>query len=325
MRRITPDIIWFTILATLFHQSGFLFILFLVPLQAIRNRKDFKTLLMASAAFLSAVLVMAVARSGGLDNQVQRTVFIMSEIIVPAYLLAGFLYINYDWPGNPRMLKKMIVAVTAAFIIGIPVILFYQNRILQDFYMEQLKFAIDYLKSMLAQADSVEAGDIADIIKSVTPEILAETLKKSALRTYLYWYFLILSANWWLGSSGIRYGKWKSALNPSRFTMPDFMVWPLIISLLLVLVDRKSPVGVLGYISWNILLIMVTLYGYKGFGIIQNLMKILKFPPPMRIMIIFTLSLMLVQPGIHYFILIGIPLLGVSEIWIKYEKNLKEN
>ena len=45
----------------------------------------------------------------------------------------------------------------------------------------------------------------------------------------------------------------------------------------------------------------------------------------MRMLIIFTLSLLLVQPGINYFILIGIPLLGVSEIWIKYEKNMKEN
>ncbi len=44
----------------------------------------------------------------------------------------------------------------------------------------------------------------------------------------------------------------------------------------------------------------------------------------MRVMIIFTLSLLLVQPGVNYFILIGIPLLGVSEIWIKYEKKLKE-
>ena len=107
--------------------------------------------------------------------------------------------------------------------------------------------------------------------------------------------------------------------------MPDFMVWPLIVSLLVVLVDRKISAGFIGFTGWNILLIMATLYGFKGLGIIQNFMKILKFPPPMRMMIIFTLSLLLVQPGINYFILIGVPLLGVSEIWIKYEKNMKEN
>ena len=325
MKKITPDIIWFTILATLFHQSGYLMMLFLIPLQVIRNRKDFRTLLLSSAAVLTAVLIMAFVRSGGFENFSQRIVFIISEVLMPAYLLAGFLYINYDWPGNPRMLKRMLAATAAAFIIGIPVLLFYNNQILQEFYMEQYRFGLEYLKSMLAQNDSVEAGEMAEIIKSLSPEVIAETVKKSALRTYLFWYFLILSGSWWLGSSGIRYGKWKSSLNPSRFTMPDFMVWPLIISLLVVLVDRKISAGIIGYTGWNILLIMVTLYGFKGLGIIQNFMKILKFPPPMRMLIIFTLSLLLVQPGINYFILIGIPLLGVSEIWIKYEKNMKEN
>jgi len=44
----------------------------------------------------------------------------------------------------------------------------------------------------------------------------------------------------------------------------------------------------------------------------------------MRMLLIFTISMLLLQPGINYFVLIGIPLLGVSEIWIKYEKNMKE-
>ena len=325
MKKITPDIIWFTILATLFHQSGFLMMLFLIPLQVIRNRKDFRTLFFASVAVLTAIFVMAFIRSGSFDNSAERIVFILSEVLMPAYLLAGFLYINYDWPGNPRMLKRMLVATAAAFIIGVPVLLFYNNSILQDFYMEQYRFGIEYLKSLLAQTDSVEAGDMAEIIKSVTPEEIAEAVKRSALRTYLFWYFLILSGSWWFGSSGIRNGKWKSALNPSGFSMPDFMVWPLIISLLVVLVDRKISAGLIGYTGWNILLIMVTLYGFKGFGIIQNFMKIHKFPLPMRMLVIFTLSLLLVQPGVNYFILLGVPLLGVSEIWIKYEKNMKEN
>ena len=324
MKKITPDIIWFTILATLFHQSGYLLMLFLIPLQVVRNRRDFRTFFMSSLAVLSAVLVMAVVRSGGVENQAERAVLVISEVLLPAYLLAGFLYINYDWPGNPRMLKRMLVAVGAGFILGIPVLLFYNNQILQAYYIEQYNFALELIKATLAQADSVEAGEMAEIIRSLTPEIMAETVKKSALRTYLFWYFLILSVSWALGSSSFRFGKWRSSFVPSKFSMPDFMVWPLILSLMVVLVDRKIPVGFLGYTGWNILLIMVTLYGIKGLGIIQNLMKILKFPYPMRIMIIFTLSLLLVQPGVNYFVLIGVPLLGVSEIWIKYEKNLKE-
>ena len=324
MKKITPDIIWFTILATLFHQSGYLMIMFLIPLQVIRNRKDFRALFLSSAVVLAAVLVMAIVRSGGIENFPQRTVFIISEVLIPAYLLVGFLYINYDWPGNPRMLKRMLAATAAAFLIGIPVLLFYNNQILQEFYMEQYRMGLDLLKSLLAQNDSVEAGEMAEIVMSLTPELIAETIKTSALRTFLFWYFIILSGSWWLGSSGIRFGRWKSHFTPSRFTMPDFMVWPLIISLLTVLVDRKMSAGFIGYTGWNILLIMVTLYGFKGLGIIQNFMKIRKFPPPMRVMIIFTLSLLLMQPGVNYFIFIGVPLLGVSEIWIKYGKNLNE-
>ena len=324
MKKITPDIIWFTILATLFHQSGYLMILFLVPLQVIRNRRDFRALFMSSAAVLAAVLVMVIIRTGVMEDSSARLVLIISEVLVPAYLLAGFLYINYDWPGNPRMLKRILAATAAAFIIGIPILLFFSNQILQDYYNEQIAFAIDLIKKTFAEADSVEAGDMAEIITSVTPELVAETMKRTALRTYLFCYFMILSGSWWFGGSGIRMGRWKSVFNPSKFTIPDFMVWPLIISLLVVVVDNKFSAGFIGYTGWNILLIMGTLYGFKGLGIIQNFMKILKFPPPMRMLLIFTISLLLLQPGINYFVLIGIPLLGVSEIWIKYEKNLKE-
>ncbi len=325
MKKITPDIIWFTILATLFHQSGYLMILFLVPLQVIRNRQGFRVLFTSSAVVITAVLVMVVLRTGGMENFTERTVLVISEVLIPAYLLAGFLYINYDWPGNPRMLKKMLVATAAAFLIGIPVLLFYNIQILQDFYKQQIGIALELIKTTFAQAETVEAGDIVDIIASITPELIAETMKRTAMRTYLFSYFIILSGSWWLGSSGIRQGRWRSAFNPAQFSMPDFMVWPLIVSLLIVVIDQKLPAGFIGYTGWNILLIMITLYGFKGLGIIQNFMKIRKFPYPLRMLIIFTLSLLLLQPGVNYFILIGLPLLGVSEIWIKYEKNLKEN
>lgn len=90
-------------------------IVFLIPLQVIRNRKDFRTLFLSSVVVLAAILVMAIVRSGGIENFSQRTVFIISEVLIPAYLLVGFLYINYDWPGNPRMLKRMLAATAAAF------------------------------------------------------------------------------------------------------------------------------------------------------------------------------------------------------------------
>jgi hypothetical protein len=320
MKKLTADTIWFTILATLFHQSGYLMFFFLVPLQVIRNRRDFGTFLTSSAVVLSAVLVMVIVRTGGMEDSSTRAVLILSEVLVPAYLLAGFIYINYDWPGNPRMLKRMVVVTVAALFAGIPVLLFFNNHLLQQYFREQIIFALDVIKTTLGEADSLEAGDMAEIIASVTPELVSETMKRTTLKTYLFFYFMILSGSWWLGSSGIRNGRWRSAFNPSKFSLPEYLVWPLIISLLVVVVDNKMSAGVLGYTGWNILLIMVTLYGFKGLGIIQNFMKIHKIPYPMRMLLIFTISLLLLQPGLNYFILIGIPLLGVSEIWIKYRK-----
>ncbi len=320
MKKYTPDIIWFTVLSLLFHQSGYLMFMFMVPLQAIRNRKDFRTFFTSSSAVLAGILIMVIVRTSGMTDLSTRGVLVFSEFLVPAFLLSGFMYINYNWPGNPGMLKRMVVVTAGALVVGIPVVLFFNNQLLQAYYREQIAFALDIINKTFSEIDSVEMGEMAEVIKSINVDMVAGGMKRTFLRGYLFAYFLIISGSWWLGSSGFKKGRWKSSFHPASFKVPEVMVWPLILSLLAVVVDYKVSIGALGYAGWNILLIMVTLYGFKGLGIIYNFMKIHKFPHSMRVLVIFTIILFLLQPGIKYFVLIGVPCLGVSEIWIKYRK-----
>ena len=98
------------------------------------------------------------------------------------------------------------------------------------------------------------------------------------------------------------------------------MVWPLIAALSIVVLDYRVSTGFAGYLAWNILLIMAALYGARGLGILNGLMTAANLPRGLRMLIVFTLVLILMQPGLNYLVLIGVPGLGVSELWINFKR-----
>lgn len=319
-KAIPKEVFIFSVFAVLCYQSGYLFPFFLVPLQILRNKKGFYCFFQASIITLATIAVVAFVRTKTIIGA-DKFLIIAAEIYISALLLAGFLYINCNWVGNPRMLKKVLIASAGAFIAFLPGILIYGSEFMQSLYRSQIALALEMLKNTFSQSVDIYSANMLSVIEALEIETIYETMKRFVFRGTVFLYFMTISINWWMGSSGIKNGKWQSAFSPSQFVVQEILIWPLIIALLTVIFDFKISLGFIGYLGWNILLIIGVIYGFKGFGIIQTLMIAVKLPTSFRIFFTLTLVLMLMQPGLNYGILIGLPVLGVSEIWVKYKRS----
>lgn len=109
-----------------------------------------------------------------------------------------------------------------------------------------------------------------------------------------------------------------------RFKVPDLFLWPFIVSWVIVLLDIVLGLGLFGILVWNIALVFLMVYGTAGISILMYLVakKGIRLNP--LSWVVFSIILLLI-PVINVIMLIVIPVLGISEHWIKYRKELKEN
>ncbi|MCL2792257.1 MAG: YybS family protein [Spirochaetaceae bacterium] len=322
-KKIEKEVIIFSLISVFLYQSVYFFIFFLIPLQLLRNRKGFLQMMQAAVIVSAITLIACFFRTNRVEIFALRSGIIFSEVLVVIIMLLGFLYINYNWQGNPRMLKKLVIVTIGAFFIGIPVLLTYNSTVFQDFYKSQIAVFLEGTIRTFGERSGNETLDIVAILKTVDAETVYNTIKVAIMRSYLFLYFILLSASWWLGSMKIIDGKLSNNVSLKTLSIPQFIVWPLIIALTTVVLDHRVGLGFLGYIGWNMLLIIITLYGLRGIGIIQSLFLALNVPRFFRVLIYVSLLLFLLQPGLNFIVLVAVPGLGVSEIWINY-KNIRE-
>ena len=76
--------------------------------------------------------------------------------------------------------------------------------------------------------------------------------------------------------------------------------------------------GWIGYISWNTALVMLLLYGIKGAGLIKYLFGKYKLAKQKQRAVVMMMFILFLIPGLNLIVLLGIPGLGVSEIWVRY-------
>ena len=323
LKKIEKEAVIFSLLSVFLYQSIYFFIFFLIPLQLLKNRKGFLQMIQAAIIVSVITLIACFIRTGRVETFGLRSALIISEILVLIIMLLGFLYINYNWPKNPRMLKKLLIVTIGAFLFGIPVLLIYGSTVFQDFYKSQLAIILETMIYAFSERSSNEDLDFIARLRAVDAETIYNIIKVAIMRSYLFLYFILLSASWWLGNIRTADGKWSSKVDLKTLSLPEIMVWPLIIALTTVVIDYRVSLGFFGYIGWNILLIAVTLYGLRGIGIIQTIFSAMNVPRFFRVLIFVTIVLFLLQPGLNYIVLIIVPGLGVSEIWIDY-KNIRE-
>lgn len=330
------EIVIFAAVSTLLYRLGMGPLLFLIPLQVVYIRRGKKSFAAACALCLALILLVGflLARrwAGGAADLAGSEAagfaslgpFLFLDMAVAILLIGGLALIQLpemglELPGVhlPRPTRLMITTGIAG-LASIPVILYLQgNEIFASGVQEFVGTRLEVMNSAIvaSQSDSLLPG-----VQPIETQALLQFVTTILLRSFLFYYFLILTFCWWLGTIiGSRsIGSKPKLTRVADFKLPDRYVWPLIASLALVVLTLVVPVPFLEILAWNALLILVFLYGVAGLGIVRFLLKKMNVRPGVRWLLITGIVILAMTPRVGIAVLILVPGLGVSEIWLKY-------
>ena len=315
----------FAAVSTLLYHLGMGFILFLIPLQVVLIRKGRKSFAITLVLALTLIIAVKLILLGRMQDPAAAP-FLLVEITTVLSLLGGLVLIQlpelssgFESYRLPRVLR-LLIATGVAGVLSVPVILYLRGS--EEFILG-MKEIFSALASNLNRAFSeAEAFNLLSGSGVFQAESLMQISSNFLLRSFLFDYFLLLTFSWWLGTIiGARtVGKNHRLTRVADFKLPDAYVWPLIVSLVLVLGTLLVPVEFMEILAWNSLLILAFLYGIAGLGILRFLLKKLKIPVGFRWLLILAIIILAMTPRINFVILILVPGLGVSETWLKYRR-----
>jgi len=313
----------FAAVSTLLYHLGMGFILFLIPLQVVLVRKGRKSFAISSGLALTLIIIVKLILFGRAQDP---SAFLTVEIATVLSLMGGLVLIQlpelssgFEKYRLPRVLRLLITTGVAG-VVSVPVILYLRGN--EEFLLGMQEIFSAFATNMNRAFTEAEAFNLLSGSGMFQAESLMQISSTFLLRSFLFDYFLLLTFSWWLGTViGARtVGKKHGLTRVADFKLPDTYVWPLIVSLGLVLGTLLVPVEFLEILAWNSLLIMVFLYGVAGLGILRFLLKKLKIPVGFRWLLILAIIILAMTPRINFIILILVPGLGVSETWLKYRR-----
>ncbi len=304
-----------TAASILIFQISVVFFLFTVPLYVIMRKYGFQYISMA-AFFVAVVLVtQTVIRGSGIEGSSLRRFLITLELLYPLSLLGGILVISY-FKHTRKVVFLLLVSSAGFYLITVPIILHYSGN---NEIVSLLKDQIVYVADMFSKgAGSADSFDNAVLLKELQPERIVVTTAKLILRNYVFAYFIMLTVSWYLADAVLRRMDKRPGFKLVNFRVPEILLWVLLISLVGVLADLLVELSWIGYLMWNSTFIMVLIYGIHGIGLIGYLLGRYKVTRNGRRFFMIIAVAVLLVPGINLVILIGVPVLGISEHWIRY-------
>lgn len=303
-----------TVASILIFQISVVFFLFAVPLFIIQKRYGFQYLFMAGFFVAMVIVIQTVIRGSGIEGKSLRQFLIIAELAYPLAIIGGVMGISYYQ--KMRTLHLLIAATVGFAILSIPMIYYYSgNEEIVILLKDQIIYVSDIFSKGAASSDSFES---AVLLKELQPDRIIEATSKLVFRNYLLAYFIMLTGSWYFADAVYRKLNRKPKFKLVEFIVPEIFIWPLIVSLIGILADVFVGIGWVGHLMWNITFIMALIYGLHGIGLIVYLLNKYKLSRSIRRFIVIIGIAVLLLPGINLVILIGVPVLGVSELWIRY-------
>ncbi len=313
------------------YQMGGVF-LFMIPLQIIYARRG--RILFSYAAVGMAVVIAGIRLVGmaGSVNMATARSLVFLELFVVAILVAGLALLNLFPQPRIRRTHKLLITTGGAACLIVPLILWLRSQpeitqVISDVYRQ----LADSMTILLSQSLGTSEETLRRLID---PDEIVRLAGQVLFRSFLFTYFLLLTFSWWAGTRAaarsIRPASGVPALPPARLVdlfLPDLYVWPLIGSLALILLDFvfKVDLGVLAYAGWNVGMIFLFLYALQGLGIAQFFFRSRNVGRGLRFLFYAALVVLLLTPKLNIALIIALPGLGVSEIWLQYRTRTRSD
>ena len=320
-KREWTEIALISVLSFFLYQWSIL-VLFCLPLQVLYIRRGERKLLYASLLVFAAIVVAVVLRMAKLSVLEGRRSLYYIELLLPLVFLGGLFATDYQWKRVSRRLYKLLLTTAAVGALSVPVILaLNRNGQIETLLANQVGAMMEVF---FGAAEEGSVGNFAAVELLQNPDRLVDLITSVLLRSFVFMYFVILAVCLWYGSSLGQRSVRVATASLSQFSVPERLLWPLLLSWALVLLDRLVPLGALRFVAWNSGLIMLFVFGMQGIGIILSFFYRRGISRIFRTLTMILLVFALFWPGFNLVVIFGLPGLGVSEVWIPLRKNQKE-
>jgi len=299
-------------LAVAFYYLNVLMVAFLVPLQILYVRRGRQAFFLGSVVALAGIAAVGFVLDGGSGGLAVRLLPIGIEVGEVLLLLLGLLAVNVRLLGIGRRIYRLL-AVTGIFgVLSVPLLVYAsQSGEVNAAIRGMVKATLALMQSSLGMSPG-SLAQFSDVEKATA------LLKGIVFRGYLFAYFVMLAATWRLGSSfGARTPEERPA-PLSRFVLPEVVLWPVLASWAVVVIDRFVHLGVVVYLMWNTGMIGAFLYALAGVGIVEHLMDRLRVTRGLRLLLMFGVLFLLMVPGVGIVIAALLTVLGISELWVRF-------
>jgi len=320
-----------TLGSVLLFRFGLLGLVFLVPIQLVWIRRGEETGLLASGGFLVGLALfkgfdLIRLRQMAGPGEVSAALLLL-DLVFAGGLLLGLFVMNTERlvvPTGDRGTRTLTVAERMLVATGVGLAVYGPTVaiIAATGAAEQVIATQIELLRPLFSATGANSEEIA---------MLTEVVLRALLSGLLFGYFVLLVGNWWLGVQVAFRSRYSlPAGNPvmarvagyelTEFTLPHYLVWVLIAGWAGVLASIVYDLGWASYLFWNVAFVTLALYGIQGIAIVWFYLDRRKVRRGTRIGIAVAFVFGLVIPGLQLLIGLGLPGLGVSEIWIDYHR-----
>jgi len=286
-------------------------LIFVIPLVILYKRQGYVYGILGSLLVLFGIAGFKIVQGINMEGSLNGGLLLL-DMEYPFTFLLGIALVEAPYLQKYPVFEKMALATLCAGVLGIPLIRYVLNDPVFDAYMKAQINTM--LKSVVEGEGSLDLGSAVSIS---TGEIVRLS-KKIFANTYTVGYFLTLLINWTIGSRiGMRTLGYLQVKVMEPVHLPEKVIWGFLIGWLGVLVSLWKDMGWIGILAWNVALLGTVLYGLQGVDILKFILRRME---RFRSMVIFAIILCLFMPGLNIIILIGVPLLGVSDLWIQYDR-----
>ena len=296
--------------------------LFLIPLQMLAIRRGSSAFNLAALLLVLLAALIELAMAGWRSDLPAEEVYLRNiGLFLSALLLGGLWLVNQPRVLPYRSLLRILIATGAAGLIAVP----YIGGLMSD--PEFVPTMRDYIAGQPLLRLGIAPTDAAGVtggpaVSSAQIDLFVETVGTVLLRGILFLYLVYLMAAWWLGSLwGARTVGMRSPIGRLlTFRLEPWCIWALLASGAAVLGDALGDLGLLANLGWNVFSVFLLLFALQGIGVLQWLFRRYKVPGTMRVMIAVAMVFMLFRSVLTFIPVFGLPLLGLSEIWVDYKR-----
>ena len=293
----------FGILSFIMYISVFASTFYLIPIQVIKSKHGRKYFFYSMAIVLTGILTYAIIVLSRVNAfTIEKFLF---YILGPFSFAAGILFLNSNIMKKFQFIDRLITAGLIGSCFILPVILIMKsNAAIRNEIIEVIRSVVTVKEE--GQIEEMDAVWLFD----QTVQILNSS--------FCFFVTSVVFINYWIGSKiGNRIKNNNSITSASEISVRKVIIWPMLISWVVVLSSQLFGQKLLLTIFMNISLVLVFCYILQGLGIVTFFLNRwnLKLHLRMALVIGFAFFASL-NMTILFAMLCVLALLGITETWI---------